>query len=177
MTMILPRFNADDQERAHREWGANCGPGAIAAIVGLTLDELRPHMGDFEQKHYTNPTLMWQVLDRLGVRWRRKKAPLSWPQWGLVRIQWHGPWTAPGVPARMAYRHTHWVGACARPGDVGIFDINAVWSGTGWCSLNVWDEQLVPWLLEHCEPESDGRWSMTHVVEVDLPKADGEMRT
>jgi hypothetical protein len=31
----------------------NCGPGAIAAICGLTLDDLRPHLGDFEQKRYT----------------------------------------------------------------------------------------------------------------------------
>jgi hypothetical protein len=28
---------------------------------------------------------------------------------GINRIQWEGPWLNPGVPARVAYMHTHWV--------------------------------------------------------------------
>lgn len=28
---------------------------------------------------------------------------------GINRVQWEGPWLEPGVPARVAYRHTHWV--------------------------------------------------------------------
>ena len=42
--MEPPRFSLSDAERVQDEWGANCGPGAVAAICGLTLDELRPHM-------------------------------------------------------------------------------------------------------------------------------------
>ena len=164
--MLLPRFSAEEQDRAHADWGANCGPGAIAAMVGMTLDEVRPHMGDFEQKHYTNPTLMWATLDRLGVSWHKLKEPLTWPEWGLARIQWHGPWTAPGVPVRVAYRHTHWVGACSRHGNIGIFDINALGNGSGWCSLKDWGETLVPWLLQEIEPKADGLWSLTHAVEI-----------
>lgn len=164
--MLLPRFTADDQERAYDEWGANCGPGAIAAITGHTLDEVRPYMGDFEQKRYTNPTLMWGTLERLSVRWRKLPAPLTWPEWGLARVQWHGPWTAPGVPARVAYRHTHWVGACSRPGNIGIFDINAIGNGTGWCSLKDWAEIIVPHILRECEPKADGTWTLTHAVEI-----------
>lgn len=167
--MLMPRFNLDDQVRASDEWGANCGPGAIAAMCGLTLDEVRPHMGDFENKRYTNPTLMWATLDRLGIRWKRLSAPLTWPAWGLVRIQWHGPWTAPGVPARAAYRHTHWVGACnSEHNGIGVFDINALGNGTGWSSLKDWGETLVPWLLSEVEPKADGTWSLTHVVEIGM---------
>ena len=57
-----------DLERAAREWGANCGPAAIAEISGLTLDELRPHMDafGFDRKRYTNPTMMFGVLDSIG---------------------------------------------------------------------------------------------------------------
>jgi hypothetical protein len=167
--MLMPRFTLDDQMRAHTEWGANCGPGAIAAITGLTLDQLRPNMGDFERKRYTNPTLMWEVLNRLGVKWHRLRLPLTWPQWGLARIQWYGPWTEPGVPARVAYRHTHWVGACSRPGNIGIFDINAINNGTGWCSLKNWGDTLVPWLVSETESQADGQWSLTHAVEVESP--------
>ncbi|NMG39827.1 hypothetical protein GRZ55_11285 [Chelativorans sp. ZYF759] len=166
----LPRFSADDAERAFDEWGANCGPGAIAAICGLTLDELRPHMGDFETKRYTNPTLMWQVLAGLGVAFSYRGGDLgraSWPQYGLARIQWEGPWTAPGVPIRARYRQTHWVGAARHPErGVGIFDINAIGNGTGWCALADWETTLVPFILSECVPRADGNWHITHAVEV-----------
>lgn len=168
-----PRFTADDAHLAHDKWGANCGPGAIAAICGLTLDELRPRMGDFEQKGYTNPTLMYGTLDRLGVQWwhRRDK---DWPEWGLVRIQWTGPWTKPGVPPKAAYRETHWIGACRHVPDggaleIGVFDINCMGNGSGWVRLADWESILVAHLLKECVPRADGGWFKTHVLEVERP--------
>jgi hypothetical protein len=84
---------------------------ALSAITGLTLNEIRPHMGDFETKRYTNPTMMFAALKSVGVRWRTNgKNSTHWPRYGLARIQWEGPWTAPGVPMRVRYRHSHWVG-------------------------------------------------------------------
>ncbi len=149
--------------------GTVTGPAAIAAILGMTLDKLRPQLGDFERKCYTNPTLMWEILDRLGAFWRRGN-PRSWPAYGLARVQWEGPWTKPGVPMRARYRHTHWVGAAwsmARE-DFGIFDVNAMANGTGWASVADWSGVIVPWILETCEPKADGRWHLTHVVEITL---------
>src|SRR3546814_15629111 len=67
-SMTELRFTAVEAAAAYDAWGCNCGPAAIAAVIGLTLDELRPELGDFEVKRYTNPTLMWEVLDRLGDR-------------------------------------------------------------------------------------------------------------
>lgn len=166
MLILLPRFTYEDLEQAYAEWGANCGPGAIAAMTGRTLGDVRANLGDFEQKHYTNPTLMFATLDRLGVHWRRLHAPLTWPERGLARIQWHGPWTAPGVPARVAYRHTHWVGSRLSRRGIGIFDINALNNGTGWCSLKDWGETLVPWLLSEIEPKATGLWTLTHAIEI-----------
>lgn len=160
------RFTLEDANRAHDEWGANCGPGAIAAVVGMTLDELRPHLGDFEIKGYTNPLMMWEILKRLHVRYSIRHKPDYWPTYGLARVQWEGPWTKPGVPARAAYRHTHWVGAWHNPAKgFGIFDINAMASG-GWISEADWKSSLVPWLLNECVPRADGRWHLTHAVEV-----------
>lgn len=162
------RFTLDDVERAAADWHCNCGPASIAAIAALTLDELRPMLGDFESKGYTNPTLMWEILGRLPLLWAR--AQLVWPRWGLVRIQWEGPWTKPGVPARAAYRHTHWVGSRRRDGRTDIFDVNAM-CVSGWVPLAEWTDQLVPWLLSECEPKADGRWNMTHAVEIQRPTA------
>jgi len=175
MSEATVRFSADEAQRAWSDWGANCGPGAIAAIAGLTLEELRPHLGDFERKKYTNPPLMWQVLTRLGLAWRLVKPPQSWPTYGLARVQWEGPWTAPGVPMRVRYRHTHWVGARDNHSDgpvrfeppyaTEIFDINCICVG-GWVPVSEWAGQVVPWLLRQIEPKADGRWHLTHVVEV-----------
>jgi hypothetical protein len=161
------RFTEEDADRAFGAWGCNCGPGAIAAIAGLTLDELRPSLGDFERKRYTNPRLMWEILDRLGLKWRLRKPAQGWPLFGLARVQWCGPWTRPGVSPRAAYRYTHWV--AARWSDskqgFGIFDINAMNSG-GWIALSDWERVIVPHLLAHCVPRNNGQWFLTHVVEI-----------
>lgn len=168
------RFSTADAYAAYDSWGANCGPGAIAAVLGLTLSELRPHLGDFERKRYTNPTLMWDILRRLGVTFRVVRdgpggtTARTWPRYGLARVQWEGPWTEPGVPIAARYRQTHWVGACAPDHagrDIGIFDINAMNSG-GWIALHDWIGTIVPWLLREAVPRANGRWHLTHAVEI-----------
>jgi hypothetical protein len=164
------RFSVDDADRAGEEWRFSCGPASICAVLGLTPDEVRPHMQDFEQKGYTNPTLMWAALRSLGAKWRVTASgksepfyptPDPWPRYGLARVQWAGPWTQPGVPMAARYRHTHWVAA----DDNMVFDVNATCVG-GWISREEWAAQLVPWLLRECEPKADGRWWLTHAVEV-----------
>ena len=170
--MISLRFTTADADRAYDAWGANCGPGAIAAVCGLTLDEVRPHLGDFEAKRYTNPTLMWATLRSLGVPFAYRGGDLGhdwWPTYGLARVQWEGPWTHPGVPIRARYRHSHWIGVQRgkrHPSNIGIFDINAMASG-GWVGLDDWASTVVPWILRTCVPRADGGWHITHVVEID----------
>jgi hypothetical protein len=168
----LPRFNLADAQRAADEWGCNCGPSALAAIMGLTLDEVRPHMGDFERKGYTNPTLMFYALESVAARFRirsiaRNVQLLGWPVYGLARIQWEGPWTKPGVPMRARYRHTHWVGAMHGNASIGIFDINCINNGQGWVSLENWRDHVVPWILKECVPRASGGWHITHSIEME----------
>jgi hypothetical protein len=171
---FLP-FSLEDACRAAEEWGANCGPAAIAAVMGMTLEQVRPYLGEFERKGYTNPTLMFETLDRIGRPWRRigKAAP----SFGLARIQWEGPWTEPGVPARVAYRHSHWVGWCRRSryGDEAVFDVNALGGPRvstrdrfdGWVCYAHWSTLVVPFILANCEPKANGRWHVTHGIEVE----------
>lgn len=168
-----PRFTLADADRAHDEWGANCGPGALAAITGLTLDEVRPHMGDFEKKGYTNPTLMFDAIKSVcPSRYCTKKlrtagrAPWDWPRHGLCRVQWEGPWTQPGVPMRARYRYTHWIGAHALNNDnIGVFDINCMNNGSGWVRLDDWRTIVVP-ALTAFYPRASGAWHLTHAIEV-----------
>jgi len=171
--MILPiAISQQDGQRAFDEWGCNCGPAALAAIMGLTLDQVRPHVGDFERKGYTNPTLMFAALDSVGAKWTKLQGPrCDWPIYGLARIQWEGPWTRPGVPIRARYRHTHWI-AVQHPRhspDVGIFDVNCLHNGTGWVSERNWREVLVPWILQECVPRADGKFHVTHGIEIEPP--------
>ena len=161
--MTPPPFTADDAERAHAVWGANCGPGALAAIMGMTLDDVRPHLLGFDAKRYTNPSMMNDALRSIGRPW--KKIGAAWPGYGLVRVQWEGPWTDPGVPMVARYRYTHWIGAETGRNSIGVFDINCLANGTGWCALADWSETIVPWLLEGY-PHATGKWHLTHAIEI-----------
>lgn len=164
----MTAFTHADANRAYDEWGCNCGPGALAAIMDMTLDAVRPHLPGFDQKRYTNPSMMNDALRSIGRPWR--KIGKDWPFYGLARVQWEGPWTAPGVPMRARYRHTHWIGVNHdHTGIRGIFDINAMNNGTGWVSFSDWGNSLVPWLLEQCEPGASGIWHLTHAIEVQRP--------
>jgi hypothetical protein len=167
--MAASPFTANDVERAYDLWGANCGPGAVAAIMGMTLDQIRPIMAaeGFETKHYTNPSMMNAVLRRVGRPWH--KIGREWPCYGLARIQWEGPWTLPGVPMRARYRYTHWVGVNKRQ-TTGIFDINCMNNGTGWCSLDDWVRVIVPYLTAQY-PRATGGWHITHAIEVEKSQA------
>lgn len=162
-------FNRDEAQAAAEAWGFNCGPGALCAVSGFTPDQIRPLMGDFEKKGYTNPTLMTEVLGRLPLLTRQtyrgddpgvRVANIPWPL-SLVRVQWAGKWTNPGVPMRVRYRHTHWVAVDAWE----VFDINAICAG-GWMPVREWTDQLVPWLLKEAVPGATGEHWVTHVIEV-----------
>jgi hypothetical protein len=167
-------FTLADADHAYEEWGANCGPGALAGVLGLTLDAVRPHLPGFDEKRYTNPAMMFAALRSLGVAYHRVdpfttegQARRHWPTLGLVRIQWEGPWTKPRVPIRARYRHTHWIGAAKAPlDDVGIFDINCINNGSGWVALADWEAIVVPHILATCVPRASGAWHQTHVLEL-----------
>ena len=70
---------------------------------------------------------------------------------------------------RVRYRHTHWVASAAEPGsENNIFDINCMCVG-GWVPLSEWSGHVVPWLLAQCEPKANGKWHLTHLIEISRP--------
>lgn len=168
--MSALRFTLCDLECASVAWGCNCGPAALAAIVGLTLDEVRPHLIGFDTKRYTNPKMMFAALNSIGRPWQRIRTPAHMPTWGLCRIQWQGPWTHSDANPRWAYRQTHWIGAAKRKADdsIGVFDVNCVneTPGAGWVSLQDWSSVVVPSLTSEI-PRATGGWHITHALEVE----------
>jgi hypothetical protein len=158
-------FTEKDANKAFEEWGCNCGPGSLAAIIGKTLDEVRYHIPKFEERKYTNPKMMYKALNNLKIKYDNS-SNIFFPRYGLARIQWDGPWMASHIPEYRKWRHTHWIGSCIRTLDnIGIFDINAINSG-GWISLDSWESVIVPHILSECEPNSTGKWSITHSLEI-----------
>ena len=157
-------------QQATKEWGFNCGPGALCGILGLSPQELRPHLGSFESKGYVNPKLMLATLKSLGVKFKRTQAEVDRQQSiphvsnALVRIQWGGPWLSPDAPDFDRWRNTHWIGV--RQNGYKIFDVNAVHASGGWIDADVWRCSLVPWLCKLVVPEWDGSWYPTHVLEI-----------
>lgn len=153
-------------EAAYDEWGANCGPLAIAAATGRSLAEVRSalSMGSGRFKGYTNVLDVQAALRWLDVKVIRtwSKPPTSLLERDLVNgpalfmIQWGGPWMR---DPRAAARHRHliafrygWIGPKLGPrwvADVNIPDV--------WCLLDAW-AVLVPALLQ---PDGgDGTWSI-----------------
>lgn len=166
MSLKFPaKFDHNEAEVAYKEWGFNCGPGAVCGLLGMTPSEVRPHMGNFEKKKYTDPLLMLKVLQSLGKdaiqAYSIAPRSIGDTTYALVRIQWGGPWTAPGVPLSKRQRHTHWI-ACVHD---WVWDINAIRYG-GWLSREEWETKLVPWLIKQVEPEGDGTFWPTHVWEI-----------
>jgi hypothetical protein len=156
------RFTRDEAQQAAEEWHLSCGPAAVAALLGLTLPQVRPHLGTFEAKGYMSPTMMYAALRSLGVPWTMGTTG-CWPVYGLARIQWHGPWMQPKVPIKARYRYTHWVGCDAGDGDIQVFDINALCAG-GWVPMAEWMDEIVPWILREAVPRADGTWAITHAL-------------
>ena len=157
-------FTQDEAEAAAKEWGCNCGPSALAFAVQQPLAVARKAIPEFDRKRYTSPSMMKAALSALGrtittVR-KPSKDDLFSPLPSLVRVQWTGPWTKPGVPVAAAYWHTHWVctwleGPSIEGGPPLVFDING-----GVLHLSNWESEVVPLLLP---AKGDGEWHPTHV--------------
>lgn len=160
---IRVQLSHADALAAHTDWGFNCGPAAICALLGVGPTALRPHLGNFEQNGYTNPTLMKRILRGLWLG-MTSVGVLRWPTWGVARVQWGGPWTEPDVPPAAAYRHTHWVAAWSSIDrrTSAVFDINALDRG-GWLPADAWRTEIVPRILRDCVPRADGTYWLTHV--------------
>lgn len=162
---------------AATSWGFNCGPAALCACLGMTPEQLRPHLLDFEERKYTSPSMMNAILDRLRAPYKLSSVPVGSRQaafFGLVRVQFSGPWMRPEVPVAAQYKHTHWVASQFYGGQCWIFDINAFYMAmgerAGWVPALQWSHQLLPNLLRVAVPRADGKWWFTHLYEIDAQR-------
>jgi hypothetical protein len=105
-------FNEGDSQMANAAWKATCGPHAIAAACGKTLDEVRRAIcdADVNYRGWMSPTQVSKTLTALGQSFILTKGLKTMDLCnGVNRVQWEGPWLNPGVPPRVAYFQTHLV--------------------------------------------------------------------
>lgn len=180
------RFTAADFYTANAEWDANCGPTALAAAAGLTLDEARGAFVDWPG-HTNLTTMLAAIAIAKHATLVERRHPLAervgfhgvpFPICGLARIQFAGRWTEPGVNPRWAYRYTHWIACRTRaglrsgePDDQGfIWDVNALSADCdGWLTRADWETQLAPELVAGAGASGVGPatgWYATHSLEV-----------
>lgn len=168
--LLQPSVSIDknDWKAAEAEYSPNCGPSALAIMTGLPLMRVCPAIPNFKDRHYTNPSMMAAALRSLGVPFEERDDKdcdgHTLTKYGLCRIQWEGPWTAPGSNPRWAYRETHWIGAAEfnwpEPDKslLFVFDVNC-----GWQTYMDWEHIHVPQIIKSVvSPRATGNWWATH---------------
>jgi hypothetical protein len=130
------RFTEAESYNAYEQWNASCGPHSIAAACGLTLEEVRKVLLGY--RGWMNPTLMGKTLQALERSYRLDKGLKTQDLCdGINRIQWEGKWLNPGVPARFAYFHTHYVA------HFGGWVFCTVCGVTAWIPVRLWRRVLL----------------------------------
>lgn len=152
-------YTPPDLDAAYEEWGCNCGPASVAALLGKTCADVRAHFPGFETRRYANPTHVYAAL--AGLKSPARQSPRR-PETGLLFIQWGGPWLRDGVPVGVAYRHTHWIAVIGH----AVFDVNV----GHWVTRVDWEheqEGVAAWLMSH-HPKCDGTWGVRTQIAVEL---------
>lgn len=163
-------FTEEEARQANAVWGCNCGPTALAFALQITLEQVRPLIPGFDQKRYTNPSMMRHAINSAGYRLSNvipmpyvPGRPNSYERlfcttMALVRVQWCGPWTEPNANPRWAYRQTHWVATWEERGVPFVFDCNG-----GIVTAEQWETSIIPLILKSCIPNANGEWFPTHI--------------
>lgn len=126
-----------DTALAHRLFGANCGPNALAALLSLDVIDVMCHFTHFPDVPHTNIPKMKEVLDRASIDYEPGS---DVPRSGLVLIEVLGSWNAHPASQRWTPRLTHWVALS----EGYVFDVNV----GEWKAWDDWKAVYAPQLVE-----------------------------
>ncbi|NTX08916.1 hypothetical protein [Myxococcus sp. CA040A] len=162
MTPCAELFTPPDLLEANEDWKANCGPSALAAVLGVPLRQVRAAFPSFPAKPWTTPTSMAASFAAQGVRHRVQQGMPPGDVHGVAFVQLRGTWDS--APERAQCRHTHWVGIRRTGGALAVYDCNAGAAG-GWLPADAWKAQVLAGLLAR-HGGASGKWAVRVVLEV-----------
>lgn len=169
--MILLPYTPEQSQQAYDEWKAMCGHHSIAAATHASLDRVKQACPKLVG--WMNPTMIGTTLHNLGARTKcLTRLPddtrfLFTPGRRVMRIQFEGSWTGPGVPPAAAYKHTHYIAVIDELVMDPMVDSNML------ISLLDWLETEQYRVLQDV-PKATG-WHFTHCWEV-KPLTQGKAR-
>lgn len=150
---------------AYHEWQASCGPAALAAVLGVEVQDTRIRVTGTStgilKKSFMNARHMRHAIGhRLGETWTPSDKSLL-ERVGVPRVvllQWCGSWES--VP-RAAATYRHWIANAVYDGGPKIYDVNS----DEVLTLEQWERELVPQLM----PKRGTGWRIAWAAEVKDP--------
>ena len=121
------RFDRSEYCAANLQWGCNCVPVALAAILGLRLSEVRRFVPEVESGKGVAVNKIPSVLDRAQVRWRARGGERF--NHGLAVIRFDD------VPDPCH---------CVAVSDGKLLDTTSVTAGKNWCDVKQWERKMLP---------------------------------
>ncbi len=150
-------FTPPDVKQCADLWQANCGPCALAAVLGLKVSAVREFFADFDKRQYVNPTHMKAALTAAKVQFSTVKQT---PKRGLLFIQWGGFEKAP-IAAQ--YRQTHWIAVNAGL----VYEVNAGDDFEGaWVLAREWELVMPKMMLDVLPKQYNGQYSIRTAIQV-----------
>ena len=171
-------YEPSDVDEQHDEWGANCGPTAIAALTNREVKDVRAlieRVANGEKSKRCGCSGFWlghmhaghitDVLTELHRNPKRqdfKPDEWRWPKKGLAMVQIEGPWCRPPAKPTARFRYTHTVAVIDAGPPVGVL----VYDGNvpGWATEKWWRGKVMEWLVG-MEKRVMG-WYVTTTLEV-----------
>ena len=146
--MLNTLYTPPDVDAVFQEWGANCGPTALAAVLGCPVSEVRHLFPDFAKRKYANPSQIRQAVESAGrscqvTPQHRNGRDRLVPRNGLMFLQWSSD-DIDRKPIIVQYRSTHWVGVR----DQLLYDCNAADGQGAWLDKQDWKLELWPLFQE-----------------------------
>lgn len=91
-------FTQEDSDLAYREWNATCGPHALAAALGFTLEQVKRIMPAFKGRGTTGE-MVERALTLAGKEcWLKHGLRTKKLCDGINNIVWPKRWLAKGIP-------------------------------------------------------------------------------
>ena len=113
---------------ANRMFGANCGPGALAASLSLETLNVMQFFPHFPERPFTSVVHMRAAFARCRLQTLEGR---DLPKYGVALLQFEGAWTDTATKPIWIARYRHWIAVRGQ----AVYDVNF----RQWIDLAQWE--------------------------------------